>query len=192
MARSTRQRTPGTPGPRLWWIMLLRAGVALWLGLVVLLSGKTRPALANFIAVYWLAGSLLTLRWVLANRGRGGNRVVVVAAVAGMTAGALVLLRVVLRDYLPAQAVLFVLGTAAIVTGLLRVAGRFRDDHLAGERPRLPHRAALGALEIGLGAVLILADEATRAVAIAAGLWGLVGGTILLRGALEMRRAGRL
>jgi hypothetical protein len=46
-------------------------------------------------------------------------------------------------------------------------------------------------LEIALGAVLVLADSVTRGVAIAAGLWGLVGGTILLASALELRRAGR-
>ena len=35
------------PGTRLWWIVLVRAVVALVLGVVVLLSGKTKPALGN-------------------------------------------------------------------------------------------------------------------------------------------------
>jgi uncharacterized membrane protein HdeD (DUF308 family) len=191
MTGGGRQRAAGARGARLWWIVLLRAGVALSLGLGVLLSGRTGSALANFIAFYWLVGSLLTLRWVLANRGRVGNRLVASAGLVGVAAGALVLLRFVLRDLLSADAVLFVLGVTAVATGLLRLTGTFRDDQLTDERPRLPHRVALGTLEIGLGAVLILADEATRAVAIAAGLWGLVGGTILLRSALEMRQAAR-
>ena len=184
------QRAPGGWGARLWWITLVRACVALWLGVAVLVSGRTRPALANFIAVYWLAGSLLTLRWVLANRRRAGNRLVAVAALVGTAAGMLVLLRAVLRDYVPVKVLLVVLGATAIATGVLRLSGHFRDDQGA-ERPRSPHRTALGVLEIALGAVLVLADSVTRGVAIAAGLWGLVGGTILLASALELRRAGR-
>jgi uncharacterized membrane protein HdeD (DUF308 family) len=46
------------PGMRMWWIVLVRAVVALVLGVAVLLSEKTRPALGNFIAVYWLLGSI--------------------------------------------------------------------------------------------------------------------------------------
>jgi hypothetical protein len=51
--------------------MLARAAVALLLGLSVLLAEKSRPALGNFIGVYWVLGSLLTLRWVSRHRGRG-------------------------------------------------------------------------------------------------------------------------
>jgi hypothetical protein len=50
---------------------------------------------------------------------------------------------------------------------------------------------ALGILELALGMALLLARNATRPVAIVAGLWGIVGGTIMLVDALALRRMGR-
>jgi hypothetical protein len=45
---------------------------------------------------------------------------------------------------------------------------------------------------VALGSALLLADRATRTVAVAAGLWAIVGGTILLVDALALRRMGRV
>ena len=175
---------------RLWLLMLARAAVALLLGLTVLaLDDKARPALANFIGVYWLIGSLLTLRWVWRNRRMPGNRLVSAAAAAGVVAGILVLARLLLEDVLSVGVVLTLLGVTAILTGLLRLSGTFRD-HVVEGRSRLPHRVALGALEIVLGILLVLARSPTRPVAVAAGLWALVGGAIMLVDALELRRMG--
>jgi uncharacterized membrane protein HdeD (DUF308 family) len=138
------------PPARLWWIMLARAAIALLLGLVVLLSEKTRPALVNFIGVYWLVGSLLTLRWVFRHQRQPGSRLVWAAAVIGVVAGLLVLLRFALEDVLSTDLVLTLVGLTAILTGLLRVSGTFRD-HVIDGRPRLPHRVTLGILELMLG-----------------------------------------
>lgn len=175
------------PSARLWGIMLARAVVALLLGLSVLLAEKTRPALGNFIGIYWLLGSLLTLRWVARHRRERGTRLARAAAVMGILAGVLVLARSALEDVLSASLVLTLLGLTAILTGLLRLSGSFRD-HVVDGRPRLPHRVALGVLELALGVLLVLAHRATRPVAIAAGLWAIVGGTIMLVDALALRR----
>jgi uncharacterized membrane protein HdeD (DUF308 family) len=176
---------------RLWWIVLARAVVALVLGAAVLLSEKTKPALGNFIAVYWLLGSVLTLRWFLEHRPRPGSRLALAAALVGILAGSLVLLRFLLRDAVSADVVLALLGVAAVLTGALRLSGAFHDDQVAADRPRLPHRVALGVLELAAGAVLLLAHDLTRVVAVIAGLWGLAGGTILLLDALALRPARR-
>jgi hypothetical protein len=50
---------------------------------------------------------------------------------------------------------------------------------------------ALGVLELALGVALVLARAATRPVVIAAGLWAVVGGTIMLMDALALRRMAR-
>lgn len=172
------------------WVTLLRALAALALGILVLVGAQTRPALANFIATYWLLGSVLTLRWVLANRGRPGSRAAFVAALVGIAAGVLVLLRFVLRDVISTDAVLGLLGVAAILTGILRLSGAFHDDPV-GEHPRLRYRVVLAILAITLGAVLILAPGLTRPATIVVGLWGLVTGTILFQEALTMQRQHR-
>lgn len=72
--------------PAEMWVALLRALVALALGDAVLVAGRDRETLANFIAVYWLLGSVLTLRWVLAHRGRPGSRPASAAALVGIVA----------------------------------------------------------------------------------------------------------
>jgi uncharacterized membrane protein HdeD (DUF308 family) len=182
---------PKAPPARLWWIMLARATVALLLGLSVLLAEKSRPALGNFIGIYWVLGSLLTLRWVSRHRGERGSRLAWAAAVMGTLAGVLVLAREALQDVLSVAVVLSLLGLTAALTGLLRLSGTFHD-HVIDDRPRLPHRVALASLELALGVALLLADRATRTVAVAAGLWAIVGGTILLVDALALRRMGRV
>jgi uncharacterized membrane protein HdeD (DUF308 family) len=176
------------PGHPMWWLVLVRGSVALLLGASVLVSGKTRPALGNFIAVYWLIGSLLTFRWLAAHRQHERSRVVLAAAIVGTLAALVALLRFPLERVVSQELVIRLLGVVAILTGLLRLGGGLRDDELSLDRPRLPHRVGLGGLELALGAALLLTREVTRRAAIAAGLWGLVGGTILLLDALALRR----
>jgi uncharacterized membrane protein HdeD (DUF308 family) len=141
----------------------------------------------QLIGIYWLLGSLLTLRWLARHRRPPGNRLVWAAAILGIVAGLLVLLRFLLEEVLSTNLVLTLLGLTAILTGLLRLSGSFRD-HIIDGRPRLPHRVALGVLELALGVLLLLARGATRPMAIAAGLWAVVGGTIMLVDALALRR----
>jgi hypothetical protein len=76
---------------RLWWIFLLRGIAGLLLGVSVLIGAEHRKGLATFIAVYWLVGAVLTIRWVLANRWRPGSRLALAAAIAGTIAAGLVL-----------------------------------------------------------------------------------------------------
>lgn len=178
----------GSPPAWLWWVAGARATLAFILGIAVLLSGQGRPALANFIAGYWLAGALLTLRWALAP-GRPRSTVGVAAAVLGGAAALLVLARSPLRHVVPEDVLLNVLGVAAVLTGILRLGGGLRDDRLVQEHPRLWRRGVLGLLEILLGVVLLVAHEASATISTVAGVWGLAGGTLLLLDALTMRRA---
>jgi hypothetical protein len=55
------------------WVLMARAVVVISLGLAFLLTGVNRPVLGNLLATYWLAGALLTLGWVRANRYRGSG-----------------------------------------------------------------------------------------------------------------------
>lgn len=81
MRHSAHRNGPAAETTRIW-VTLLRALIAFAL-VSVLLAGTTKPALANFIAIYCLLGSVLTLRWALANRGRLDTTVVSAAALAG-------------------------------------------------------------------------------------------------------------
>jgi len=174
----------------LWWIVLFRAIVALALGIGVLVGSGERPMLANFIAVYWLLGSLLTLRWVLTHRWITGARLGLAAALVGLTAATLLLLRDALEGTIAPETTFDLLGLTAILSGTLRLLGGFHDDQIPGVRPRLRHRVLIGILDIGLGLALVLTEGRSTATVIAAGVWALVGGTLLLLDALTLRRLG--
>lgn len=173
----------------LWWVTGARAALALSLGIGVLVRGFGRPALANFIAVYWLVGALVSLRWALAASTR--SRTDVTVALVGAAAAVLVLARFVLRHAVATDTLVVVLGAAAVLTGLMRLSGGLRDDVLTPARPRMWRRLLLGAFEVLLGAVLILTRDVGGVVAFIVGVWGVVGGTTLVVDALAMRRTNR-
>lgn len=143
--------------------------------------------LGNLIAVYWLIGALVTLGWVRANQGVHGLRLATAAGVLGVTSAVVLLARSLIADVISPEAVLALFGATAVLTGSLRLLGAFHDDQAAHLRRRA-YRLTLGLTELGLGIVLIASDELTRPVATAAGLWGLVGGTVMLLDALDLRR----
>lgn len=172
----------------LWWIFLARACVAIVLGLSILLAGGSRPALINFIAIYWLVGAVLTVRWVFRNKWLPGTRLALVAAGVGVAAGLAVLFRGIARGIIGDEVFISLLGLSAILTGALRLSGGFHDDQVGTGPPRLRHRLPLGIIEVFLGAALILAGPESGWVRPVAGLWALAGGTLLFVDGLAMRR----
>ena len=171
----------------LGWILLVRAVLVLSLGVVFLLSGTVRPVLGNLIAVYWLIGALITLRWVRTNRGVRGLSLATAAGVLGVISAVVVLARSLIADIISTDAVLALFGATAVLTGALRLMGAIHDDQAVYQRRKV-YRLTLGLTELGLGIVLIASDELSQPVATAAGLWGLVGGTVMLLDGLDLRR----
>jgi uncharacterized membrane protein HdeD (DUF308 family) len=172
----------------LWWSLVLRSVLVLGLAIAFFASGTNRPLLANLMGTYWLIGALLTLAWARRNRGARGSRVALAAGAAGVVAAAILLARSLIQEVISLDTALAILGVAAILTGALRIAGAFHSEEMHDLR-RPAHRIVLGLSEIGIGVVWIAFDEVTSSVATAAGLWALVGGTIMLADALAMRKA---
>ncbi|HSK91260.1 MAG TPA: hypothetical protein VK875_08100 [Euzebyales bacterium] len=173
---------------RFWWLVVLRSFMGFALGSAVLLGGHVRPALGNFIAMYWLSGAVLTLRWALAHRPERGSRLALFAGSVGTLASMLVLFRSRVSGVLRAGVVIDLLGATAVLTGLFRLSGVIHDDQLAGDRPRLRYRLSLGLLELGLGVALLVARIGGPVTAVAAGAWAIAGGVLLLLDGLALRR----
>jgi uncharacterized membrane protein HdeD (DUF308 family) len=171
-------------------VAVVRGLAALAVAVIVLITRQTRPALVNMIAIYWLVGSVLTLRWAF-TRASAGKIWAIAAGVLGFAAGALVLLRFAVHSAVPIPVARVVLGSAAVATGVLRVTGAFRDPETMDGRVSLPRRAPLGILEIALGALLLAQLSSTRPVAIVAGVWGFAAGIVLLAEAASMRNRSR-
>jgi hypothetical protein len=173
---------------RYWWLVVIRSCLAFALGIAVLVGGHVRPALANFIAIYWLSGAILTLRWALTHRPARGVRLAFLAGGVGALASALMLFRTSIAGLVRPEILIDLFGATAALTGILRLSGVIRDDQQTHDRPRFRYRISLGLLEIGLGAALLVARRSGIAVALAAGAWAIAGGVLLLLDGLALRR----
>ena len=174
-----------------FWIFLVRGSVALVLGLVLLVWGAGLSRLSTFVAVYWLIGALLTLRWVAENRAASDRPAGVVAGVIGLVAAVAVIARHPLNSLIAQGLLLDLLGLSVIGMGILRLSGGFHDDQLARDRARGRYRVIVGALDIVLGVALVVADDRSAfAIRFALVVWGVLAGTFLLLDALWLRRPG--
>ena len=168
-------------------ILLVRAVVLLLLGASLLTTGHGRPILGNLLATYWLIGSIITLIWARAHRGTSGSRLATVTGAIGAVASVLALARLALLEIASTDTVLAILGVSAVLMGCLRLVGALHDDPRLV--PRSWRRTALGVSEIALGVLWIASDSVTQTVTDAAGLWGLLAGTILLLDGIHLLRA---
>ena len=172
-------------------MFLVRGLAGLLLGISVVLRSENTEKLATFIAAYWLVGALLTIRWVLANRWRPGSRLGLAAALTGIVAASLVLVRTVFEEVVPVRFTLVTLGVAAALTGVLRLFGAFHDDDESVVVRWRWKRITLGSLEVALGVLLVFLEDFTPLLIVVVGLWGVVGGAVLLLDSLKLRQLAR-
>jgi hypothetical protein len=192
----TAQGTSGA-GPRLpaiaryWWLTALRGLVALALALAITVGGRNTGRLITFLALFWMTGGLITLRFALAIRPRPGFRLGLAAAIAAVVGAVLVLLRDRLAGVVDPEVFVRLLGISAVLTGLLRILGGFAAEERVGRRWTLGG-IVLGTLEVGLGALLLLASGVDPDLLVPIGAaWGAVSGILLLTQGLGLRRLAR-
>jgi uncharacterized membrane protein HdeD (DUF308 family) len=173
-----------------FWITLIRGILAISLGTALLIQpDKPLPMLANFMGMYWLAAGIISLRWgASGERARGFP---VLAGVIGVLAGLGMLSRNLAPSYVAEEIFFSLLGLVILLTGLLHIFGGFKTS---------PDQARewswtsflLGLFEVILGLMLVV-SPLTRDiwVYLAAGIWALIGGAILITDALRLRRLSR-
>lgn len=172
---------------RFWWIGGVRGAIALLLGLSALVSSSSPERLATFLALYWLAGGVVTLRLAWAMRPSLGFRLAAVAGVVAITAALLVVLREFLAGAISPVKTINILGLAAAAMGTLRILGAFEIERRTGHRWSVGG-LILGVLELGTGVILIATDALSPAVMITIGVWALASGTLLILEAVRARR----
>jgi hypothetical protein len=181
----------GRPLPaiaRYWWLTVLRGLVALALALASRNTGR----LITFLALFWMTGGLITLRFALAIRPRPGFRLGLAAAIAAVVGAGLVLLREQLSGVVDPDVFVGLLGISAVLTGLLRILGGFAAEERVGRRWTLGG-IVLGTLELGLGVLLLLTREVNPGLLVPIGAaWGAVSGILLLAQGLGLRRVARI
>jgi uncharacterized membrane protein HdeD (DUF308 family) len=176
---------------RYWWLTALRGLVALILALAIAVAGRSTARLITFLALFWITGGLITLRFALAIRPRPGYRLGLAAAIAAIVGAVLLLLRDRLSGLVDPGVLIGLLGISAVLTGLLRILGGFAAEERLGRRWTLGG-FVLGTLEVALGALLLLTSEVDPGLlAPIAAAWGAVSGTLLLVQGLRLRRFAR-
>lgn len=173
---------------RYWWVTALRGLVALLLALALTVTGPRTGRLVTFLALFWLTGGLITLRFALAIRPRPGFRLGLAAATAAVVGAVLVLLRERISGLVDPDVFVWLLGISAVLTGLLRILGGFAAEERVGRRWTLGG-IVLGTLELALGALLLLASEVDPHLLVPiTAAWGAVSGILLLAQGLRLRR----
>jgi len=195
--KPTGQGTASPDGTRLpaiaryWWVTALRGLVALALALALTVTGPRTGRLITFLALFWLTGGLITLRFALAIRPRPGFRLGLAAATAAIVGAVLVLLRDRISGLVDPDVFVWLLGISAVLTGLLRILGGFAAEERLGRRWTLGG-IVLGTLELGLGVLLLLTSEVDPDLLVPiVAAWGAVSGILLLAQGLRLRRFAR-
>jgi uncharacterized membrane protein HdeD (DUF308 family) len=186
MSAQAGPRLPATA--RYWWFTALRGLVALTLALAIVLAGRGTARLVTFLALYWMTGGLLTLRFALAIRPRPGFGLGVAAGIVAVVGAVLVVVRNRFSGLVDPDALIELLGISAVLTGLLRGLGGFATQERFGRRWTLGG-IVLGTLELTFGSFLLLTSrvdpDLLRPIGVA---WGAVSGTLLLAEGLRLHR----
>ena len=142
--------------------------------------------LGNFMGMFWLASGIISLRW-----GASGERArgwAVLAGAFGVLAGIAMLSRSYTTSLIAEVWLMTLMGVIITLTGILHAFGGFRVGE--GEHRKMSVTGLLlGLFEIILGVILILEPlERGPILNLAASIWALVGGFILISDALRQRR----
>jgi len=174
------------PGRALLAITVVRGVLALLLGLALLAyPDKARPMLVNFMGLFLLVSGIMGLRWSVHGQ-RPRPIAMLIGALATLT-GALILVRNLARSLLPELTLIFLLGGAAVIMGILHLAEGLPNVR-EGRLERSWFSVLLGVFEVVLGlAVLYTPLEFGPALYWAATLWSLAGAIWLFSQALVIR-----
>ena len=176
---------------RYWWISVLRGGLALLLGIGALISEASDQLLVNYIALYWLLGGLLTIRWALGVRWRTGSRLGLAAGLLATAMGLVLMARHRLEDIVSPEALIGAVAVTTMATGCLRIVGAFEVEERTGHRWTIGGMI-LGSVEVVLGVILLLVRNTQGStVRLTIGIWGLVAGSLLLAQGFRMLQARR-
>ena len=170
-----------------FWVTVIRGLLAITLGVALFFQpDKARPMLGNFMGMFWLASGVISLRW-----GASGERArgwAVLAGAIGIFAGIAMLSHSYATSLIAEEILVTLLGVIIVLTGILHAFGGFRVGE--GEHRKMSVTGfLLGLFEIILGVILILEPlERGPVLNLAASIWALVGGFILISGALQQRK----
>ena len=169
-----------------FWVTLFRSIFAISLGVALIFNQDlARPILGNFMGAYWISAGLISLRW--GATGERGGKLAFVTGIIGILAGLAVISRRLTASIYDEAIVIAILGLVIMLTGFLHIFTGFRARD--GGRHRRWTSTFLGVFEVLLGLILFLRPlDQGPLLHLAAMVWALLGGTILMLDAFRIRR----
>ena len=170
-----------------WYIYLFRGVFAIILG-ILLFTQRAQWNVVQYMGLFWLTIGLSNITWAR-SRGRetGLARWSLIAGILGVIAGMIALLRPLLAIYFSTLAIVLLLGVLVIFTGILHIFGGFRIGSTYGSQWAWGSYL-VGFVQVILGTiVLIFPWEPIPVVWVAAGVWCIITGILLLIDARRLR-----
>ena len=169
-----------------FWVTLLRSLFAISLGVALIFNqDAARPILGNFMGIYWISAGIISLRWEAT--GERGGKLNFLIGIIGILAGLAVVSRSLTTSLLDEGLVVAALGMVIMLTGFLHIFTGFRTRE--GGRHRRWASTMLGVFEVLLGLILALQPlDRGPILNLAAMVWALLGGTILMLDAFRIKR----
>lgn len=170
---------------RLWWLNLVRGIVALLIGLLILVwPQSTRHFFVNFLAIYWLSSGLVDSQGGLSTHQKKG--VWLVSDLFGIFVGVALLFRSVYVQAFSPELALNILGLIVLFSGLIHIFWSYTAT--AGAHEQSVSIYYLGMFETVLGILLIFLIALEPLGKLFVGGWMLLGGTLLILQALQIRK----
>jgi uncharacterized membrane protein HdeD (DUF308 family) len=175
---------------RFWWITLARGLLILALGVGLLFGENTRSNVATFFGVYWLLTGALAIRWALSPKRERIPPLIMIAGVAGLVTGVVVLARTLFVSFVSAGFTVHLIGFTALLVGALHIARGFSTEPLLARRWGWDS-FLLGVFEVVLGVSLLAGAAGSHWMIDVISAWAIGGGVILILDAAQLRRAAR-
>ena len=181
-------RESGRPA-RSWWRVLVQGVAVLALGLMLLIA----PA-ASAVILYTLLGVFLLISGIgsiadgISGRSGRSRTWLLVGGFLSAVGGLVAVLNPVLGTVIATSAVAYVVALAAILNGALQLTGLRTRDHQGNER--ISWSALFQAvIKTGIGVLVILNPFFSGLLVLQIiGVWGAVGGAVLLLQSWRLRR----
>ena len=174
---------------RSWWRVLVQGVAVFALGLMLLIApAASAVILYTLLGVYLLISGIGSISDGISGRSERSRVWLLVGGSLSALGGIVAVLNPVLGTVIATGIVAYVVAVAAILNGMLQLTGlRFRDHK---GRERISWSSLFQAVvKIGLGILVILNPFFSGLLMLQIiGIWGAVGGAVLLLQSLRVRR----
>jgi uncharacterized membrane protein HdeD (DUF308 family) len=166
----------------LWWLLLLQGISAIILGFLLLTyPAATADTIILFVGVYWLVSGVFSIVRIFSAAGRAHWVWSLLIGLLGILAGIFVLGHPVISAILLPETLVIVIAIQGILIGILDIVRGSRGDGWGA--------FVIGVLSILIGVWLLFNPlAAALSLPLVLGIFGLVGGVLLMVHAFQVRK----